>query len=83
MSNVGLKLEVSEEAIKFIATGACFLGVCYLFYKLVENLPEDEISLPQEEKNFSLLPNLTPHSFDDLGFNNRVKLACLKSFDPP
>ena len=81
MNNVGVKIEFSEEALKVITAGACFLGVCYLFYKLVENIPDDQMSLPEDAKDFSFLPDLSPHSFDDLGFNDRIKEVTRKSFD--
>jgi len=40
-----------------------------------------KIEFSEDAKDFSFLPDLTPHSFDDLGFNDRIKEATKKSFD--
>ena len=48
------------------------LGVGYLVYKVFENLPDKEIPLPQEAKEFSELPEVSPETINELGFSKTV-----------
>ncbi|PIR00345.1 MAG: TIGR02391 family protein [Nitrospinae bacterium CG11_big_fil_rev_8_21_14_0_20_45_15] len=75
-----VNIELSDTSVKWIVGGACFLGVAYLFYKWVENMPEETIPLPKEAETFSNLPELAPKEFEELNFNEEVKEKAAKSF---
>lgn len=75
-----VNIQVSDTAIKWLVGGTCFLGAFYLFYKLVENIPENKIHLPEEAKEFSKLPQLSPSKFDDLDFHSEVKESARAAF---
>lgn len=75
-----ININISDTAIKWIVSGACFLGAAYLFYKLVENRADCDIPLPKEAKQFSDLPELSPKEFEDLNFHPEVKNKASQSF---
>jgi len=71
-SNINIDIEISDDAMKVIMASVVLLGVGYLVYKVFENLPENEIPLPQEAKEFSELPEVSPETVDELGFSESV-----------
>ena len=68
-----IKIEISNEAAKAIMVGAVILGIGYLIFKIFENVPENEIPLPQEAKDFSLLPEVSPGSIEQIGYHREGK----------
>ncbi len=76
----GVDIKISDSAVKWIIGGVCFLGVCYLFLKLIENQSDDQIKLPKEAKDFSALPELSPSKFENLGFNKEVREKAFPAF---
>lgn len=68
-----IHIEISDEAAKAIMAGAVILGVGYLIYKLLENVPDDQIPLPDEARDFSELPEVSPESLEQLGFHGEVR----------
>ncbi len=68
-----VNIEISDEAAKAIMMGAVILGIGYLIYKLLENTPESEIPLPEEARDFSTLPEVSPESVEQLGFHHEVR----------
>jgi len=79
-SSPGVNLQVSENAVKWIVGGACFLGACWLIHKLFLEEDEKDIPLPSEAKTFSQLPELSPSVFEDVGFHPVVKQRAEKLF---
>ncbi len=75
-----VKIEVSDATVKWIIGGACFIGICYLFCTVIEELGEDQIALPKEAKELASLPKISPDEFDQLGFHKEVKKNAEKSF---
>lgn len=71
-SNINIDIEISDDAMKVLMASVVLLGVGYLVYKVFENLPENEIPLPQEAKEFSELPEVSPETVDELGFSKTV-----------
>lgn len=71
-SIINIDIEISDDAMKILMASVVFLGVGYLVYKVFENLPENEIPLPQEAKEFSELPEVSPETVDELGFSETV-----------
>ncbi len=78
--SVDINIQISDDAAKAIVAGACFLGACWLAYKYFENLDEKAIPLPKQAKGYSELPELSPQTFDELGFHPLVKKRAAKSF---
>ena len=68
-----IKIEISDEAAKAIVTGAVILGVGYLIYRLFASMPDEEIPLPREAKDFSRLPPLAPSSVEEVIFHPLVE----------
>ena len=80
MSN-GISVNASEASVKWIVGGACFLGVCYLFYKLFSDDTGKLQALPEEAHEFSHMHKVSPSSFASIEFNVRVKQKALPSFE--
>jgi len=76
----GVKIEFSENAVTAIAVGACFLGFCYLIYKLTEPVEGEGQVLPKEAKDFSMLPSVSPETFEQIGYHSEVKSRAGPSF---
>lgn len=78
-SNININL--SDNAVKTIVGGACFLGFCYLLYKLFEPNSDNRIELPAEASDFAKLPTVSPESFKQIGYHRGVKAKALPSFN--
>lgn len=75
-----INIELSDQAVKTIVVGACFIGACYLIYKVFQNASSYEVELPPEAKTFSKLPELSPEQFGEINFNEAIKSRAEKSF---
>ncbi len=69
----GVSFEISDEAAKAIMMGAVILGIGYLVYRLLKDTPEEEIPLPPEAKDFTMLPEVTPKTIEQLGYHPEVR----------
>ncbi|MBL8645542.1 MAG: hypothetical protein JNK21_16540 [Rhodospirillaceae bacterium] len=79
-ASVTINIQISDQAVKTIMVGAVVLGIAYVVYKLIENMDDSAIPLPQEAKDFAQLPEVTPQSFDQIGGHPEVRARTVKLF---
>lgn len=79
-STINLNIQISDEAAKAIMVTAVVLGMAYVVYKVIENMDENLIPLPQEAREFSRLPEVTPTSFDQIVGHAEVRQRTLQLF---
>lgn len=78
--NTNINIELSETSVKWIVGGACFLGFCYLTYKLFELQQGGQIPLPDEARDFANMRSVTPVEFDQIGYHDGIKNMALPAF---
>lgn len=75
-----IKFQIPENTVKWVVGGACFLGFMYLLGKFLDGT-EDQSELPVEAKHFSMLPEVSPNSFDEIISHPMVKESAKKAFE--
>jgi hypothetical protein len=79
-TTVAINIQISDQAVKTIMVGAVILGMAYLVYKVIENMEDSDIPLPQEAKDFAHLPEVTPQNFEQIGGHPEVRGRTAKLF---
>lgn len=76
----GVNIQISEGAVKVIAGAACFVGFCYVLAKVIDNLPDNLVCLPEEAEDLAQLPEVTPPSFEAINYHPVVKKQAAAAF---
>ena len=72
-ADINVNIQISDDAMKLIMTSVVLLGVGYMVYKVFEKLPDSQIPLPQEAKEFADMPEVSPETVEELGFSHSVR----------
>lgn len=75
----GIKIELSDNAVKAVVAGAVLIGFMWWVYKLVGEDPDE--SLPIEAKTFARLPEVTPSRLDEIQYDAGIKEQVRKLFE--
>jgi len=81
MTNAGVNIQISGEAVKWITAGACFVGFCYVLVKVIDQIPNNLIHLPEDAVDFAKLPEVSPSKFDDIEFHSGIKQRAITPFN--
>ncbi len=64
------KIELSDNAVKWIVVGALLLGALWLISKIFE---DKSLDLPDEAETFSKMPELQPNNYCDIQYAPTIK----------
>ena len=77
--NNGINFKISENTVKWVVGGACFLGFMCLVGRFLDGA-EYQPEIPVEAKHFSMLPEVSPNSFDEIVSHPTVKESAQQAF---